>query len=59
MQTLGFQDAMCLRLASTSCPLHMGGVALFTLPRNASPEYLHKLVHSLGCLPQLLPGFRQ
>ena len=48
---------MCLRLASANSPLHIGGVALFTLPRNASPEFLHKLTSKLANLPQLAPVF--
>ncbi len=57
MERLNFQDSIFLRLESTEHPFHIAGLALFTLPRNAAPDYLRKLVGTLAQLPQVFPAF--
>lgn len=57
MESLNFQDAIFLRLESPERPFHIAGLAFFTLPRNAAPDYLRELVKTLGQLPDVFPAF--
>lgn len=59
MEKLSFQDAVFLRLEAPSRPLHVAGLMIFSLPKDTAPDFMHDLAIALGCMPEVLPIFRQ
>lgn len=57
MRVLSPVDAMFLRMETKRTPMHIGALMTFELPRNAPPDFLHRLIADFSQLSFLPPPF--